>query len=54
MRAASPHHRLIQRPTDIAAEVRMALLEADVALPVACDFIARAKERRSAPKAGLC
>jgi signal recognition particle GTPase len=32
--------------TDMLREVRMALLEADVALPVVRDFIARVKERR--------
>ena len=31
--------------TDMLREVRMALLEADVALPVVRDFIARVKER---------
>ena len=31
---------------DMLREVRMALLEADVALPVVRDFIARVKERR--------
>ena len=33
---------------DMLREVRMALLEADVALPVVRDFIARVKDRRSA------
>ena len=31
--------------TDMLREVRMALLEADVALPVVRDFIARVKEK---------
>ena len=31
--------------TDMMREVRMALLEADVALPVVRDFIARVKEK---------
>ncbi len=35
---------------DMLREVRMALLEADVALPVVRDFIARVKTRRSARK----
>ena len=31
--------------SDMLREVRMALLEADVALPVVCDFVARVKEK---------
>ena len=36
--------------TDALREVRMALLEADVALPVVKDFIAAVKERRLAKR----
>jgi signal recognition particle subunit SRP54 len=38
-----PHHR--SNVQDMLREVRMALLEADVALPVVRDFIARVKEK---------
>jgi hypothetical protein len=38
-----PHHR--SQRQDMLREVRMALLEADVALPVVRDFIARVKEK---------